>query len=838
MRTSLRSQFIALIALLPFCTATGMHAATFNVNSFSDTHAVTPGAGTGMDSTGKISLRSALEAINQIGGTQTVILPAGTYNLSLGMITFGDVAQNVTITGASAATTIVNMTTTLQNRIFLIITTGTLPNVITSINNVQFTGGKLTGDNYGGGAIIAGGPSNSLTLTNCIFQNNSIAAAVGGSPLGGAVRYNGGGTLTITGCVFTNNSNPLSAGGAVSYFLENLASAGSGAVSITNSTFTNNSVTATGATGGALDVAAQGRLVGGVTFGVSVLRNTFSGNSASGSSGSGGAISVTNSFDVGNTAQINNNRIFGNTSNIAPSAMAVAGGSQGNVNATDNWWGVNTGPGTTAAKTGAGGGTFSLGTWLQLRHSASPTTILTSGTSTLTADILGRNSGGPISAATLTGLPAFPASATTIFSNAVKGTLSGASTQFVNGQATAMFTAGATGGAGSADALVDGQSAITAAITINQPPAITSANSANFTVGVKGSFTVTTTGSPNPSIARTGVVLPSGVTFTDNGNGTGTLSGTPGAGNGGTYSITFTASNGVGSNAVQSFTFKVNGPPVVSNIAKSGNEDTQITFTAANFDAGYADPNSDPLVSVRVTSLPANGTLKLSGVNVTVNQDIPRANLGNPTFDPVQNFNGGTSFGWNGSDGTFFATPSALVNITVNPVNDAPNITGQAAAISTSFNTGRAIAFADLTVTDVDNTYPTGFTLTVSNGANYTRSGNTVTPATGFYGTLSVPVKVNDGAADSNTLNLVMTVNPDPEVAKNGTRIAREPGGGYRITFIGNPGATYTIQFNPTLNPANWQLLGTRAADANGSYNIVDIPPANTPTRFYRSILP
>ena len=115
-------------------------------------------------------------------------------------------------------------------------------------------------------------------------------------------------------------------------------------------------------------------------------------------------------------------------------------------------------------------------------------------------------------------------------------------------------------------------------------------------------------------------------------------------------------------------------PPTVSDISKSGNEDTQITFTAANFDAGFSDSTGDVLATVRVTSLPANGTLKLSGGNVSVNQDIPRAQLGNLTFDPASNFNGSTSFGWNGSDGTNFAPSPALVNITITAVNDAPTL--------------------------------------------------------------------------------------------------------------------------------------------------------------------
>ena len=82
-------------------------------------------------------------------------------------------------------------------------------------------------------------------------------------------------------------------------------------------------------------------------------------------------------------------------------------------------------------------------------------------------------------------------------------------------------------------------------------PNITSANSATFTNGVFGSFTVNTTGTPTPSIAESGS-LPSGISFVDNGNGTGTLSGTSSAL--GNFNLTFTASNGTPPNAVQPFT--------------------------------------------------------------------------------------------------------------------------------------------------------------------------------------------------------------------------------------------------------------------------------------------
>ena len=110
-------------------------------------------------------------------------------------------------------------------------------------------------------------------------------------------------------------------------------------------------------------------------------------------------------------------------------------------------------------------------------------------------------------------------------------------------------------------------------------PTFTSVNATTFTVGAPGTFTVTAAGSPTPAIARGGVALPAGVTFIDHGNGTGTLSGTPGAGTGGPYAITFTAANGIAPDAVQNFTLAVNQAPAII----SGNATTFIAGTSGSF---------------------------------------------------------------------------------------------------------------------------------------------------------------------------------------------------------------------------------------------------------------
>jgi len=106
---------------------------------------------------------------------------------------------------------------------------------------------------------------------------------------------------------------------------------------------------------------------------------------------------------------------------------------------------------------------------------------------------------------------------------------------------------------------------ISFAWTVNQLPAITSADHTTFTVGTPGSFTVITGNSyPKPSLSRTGN-LPSGVTFTDNHNGTATLAGTPAA-PGAIYVFTITASNSVGS-ATQTFTLTVSEPSLIDHVA-------------------------------------------------------------------------------------------------------------------------------------------------------------------------------------------------------------------------------------------------------------------------------
>ena len=110
----------------------------------------------------------------------------------------------------------------------------------------------------------------------------------------------------------------------------------------------------------------------------------------------------------------------------------------------------------------------------------------------------------------------------------------------------------------------------TVTLTVSQAPAITTGGSATFTVGTAGSFQAAATGYPAPTFSNgytgcTPSTLPSGVTLT----ATGLLSGTPGTGTAGTYTICLNASNSVLPNATQNFTLTVDQLPVITSASST-----------------------------------------------------------------------------------------------------------------------------------------------------------------------------------------------------------------------------------------------------------------------------
>lgn len=129
-----------------------------------------------------------------------------------------------------------------------------------------------------------------------------------------------------------------------------------------------------------------------------------------------------------------------------------------------------------------------------------------------------------------------------------------------------------------------------------QAPSITSANSATFSVGSAGNFAVTATGSPAPTFSVSGV-LPSGVSLDAS---SGVLSGTPAAQ--GNYPVTIAASNGIGTDSVQSFTLVV-APPLPPTMTSPAST----TFSVGNFHSFTATASGAYTISFSETGALPNG---------------------------------------------------------------------------------------------------------------------------------------------------------------------------------------------------------------------------------------
>jgi uncharacterized protein YegP (UPF0339 family) len=153
-------------------------------------------------------------------------------------------------------------------------------------------------------------------------------------------------------------------------------------------------------------------------------------------------------------------------------------------------------------------------------------------------------------------------------------------------------------------------------LTVNQAtkaPAITSVASDTVTAGTAFTYSVTTTGTPTPTISlASGSTLPSGVTLTDNKNGTATLAGTSAVA-AGTYKFTIQAANGVTPNATQAFTLTVT--------AKTGQVSLKFTGSLTYVNAGS-------LTSGGFTVSPATGTI----TSVTGTGTIPGLKGGSATI--------------------------------------------------------------------------------------------------------------------------------------------------------------------------------------------------------------
>ncbi|MEE4113372.1 MAG: PilC/PilY family type IV pilus protein [Desulfobacteraceae bacterium] len=216
--------------------------------------------------------------------------------------------------------------------------------------------------------------------------------------------------------------------------------------------------------------------------------------------------------------------------------------------------------------------------------------------------------------------------------------------------------------------------------------------------------------------------------------------------------------------------------PTSSDHTVITNEDTDCSFTSADFE--FMDADGDTLQAVKVVTSPNLGALKISGTAVAAGAEIPVANIGNLTFTPSADANGTpyTTFSFKVSDGTNESVSTYTMTINVNPVNDAPSFTrgpdqsiledagpqtvaGWATGISPgpSDESGQSLTF---TVTNDNNSL-----FAVQPNVDPASGDLTYTPADQVEGSATVTVALSDnggtanGGIDSFTQTFTISIN-------------------------------------------------------------------------------
>jgi VCBS repeat-containing protein len=234
-------------------------------------------------------------------------------------------------------------------------------------------------------------------------------------------------------------------------------------------------------------------------------------------------------------------------------------------------------------------------------------------------------------------------------------------------------------------------------------------------------------------------------------NADGSFTYTPDANYNGPDSFTYKANDGTVDSNVATVSINVtpvNDAPVAADDSYTTNEDTPLTIAVPGVLNNDTDVEGDPLTAVLVTG-PAHGTL-------AINAD------GSFTYTPDANYNGPDSFTYAADDGKG-GTSNATVNLTVNPVNDAPVATDD--SYTTNEDTPLTIVAPGILNNDTDVDGDTLTASLVTGPAHGTLAINpdgsfTYTPNKDYNGPDSFTYKANDGTVDGNVATVSINVNP------------------------------------------------------------------------------
>ena len=211
MRPALLIRPIQCIAIILAITAGSLpvRSAVFNVNTTNDLIDIAPGDGVCDDGLGNCGLRAAIQEANALAGTDSILLGAGNYVLTLGGINEDfsatgdlDIRSDIIVSGINARTVIVDGNA--NDRVFHIISGSLTASQITVYN------GYLSA-NHGAGIC---NDLQTLTLVDVTIDDNHAVGDLGGMSSGafGGGLYNNNGTITCTRVTISNNTSSGGAG--------------------------------------------------------------------------------------------------------------------------------------------------------------------------------------------------------------------------------------------------------------------------------------------------------------------------------------------------------------------------------------------------------------------------------------------------------------------------------------------------------------------------------------------------------------------------------------------------------------------------------------------------
>lgn len=534
---------------------------TITVDTFNDSHDADLTDNNCDDGTGSCSLRAAIEEANARDVNDTIVLPDGTYTLTLGQL---DITAGMTIQSQSGDPNSVIIDGGQNGRVFGVDYLGTSAFDAT-ISGVTITDGVTSGGPGpadGAGIAWDAAGTGTLTLTNVIVTNNisldgggggmllinsqagSGSATVSDSTITANLADDVGGGAEIAGQVFFNNvvmdsnlaDNTMDptggAQGGCYYFFANSSQAGLSEIhggQITNCNSITDGAGIYTNVGLVIDAGANPTLLidsnsaggngGGIyqatssAGDVSSFANVTITNNTSGGKGSGIYEASSDGSVIMNFSRFTQNLSAGGSTGLAFfNAMSGAA-----IDITRNWWACNTSPdGAPCDAIDDSAAAVNFTPWIVLTHTGTPNPIQLgpSADVTLTAGFLKDSNGGAIAPGSISSLIGIPID----FDNAVNGTLSNAQSAIQPaGNATATLTV-TSGPTATADAIVDGFAA-TATITVQTADlSITKTHTGNFFRGQTGA-TYTLTVKNVGSGASSGTVtltdtLPSDLTAT------------------------------------------------------------------------------------------------------------------------------------------------------------------------------------------------------------------------------------------------------------------------------------------------------------------------------------